>query len=528
MDDKIAKMKTEGMLAHLPPLRRRQFLAGAAAAAGVGALGLPRMASAQSGSTLRISSYTNPSSMDPAIGGNGGDHVYLWNFYDTLIEWDFDTLAPIPSLAKAWEFTDPTTLVLTLEEGVTFHDGSPFNAEAVVFNLERNRGAETSNVKPDLATIESTEATGEYEVTIRLKQPDTALPLILSDRAGMMVSPTALGNDPEANVNRNAVGAGPWKFVSWTDHDKVEGTRNEAYWRDGQPAMDNLVMTITPERATAMRAVQSGQSDLAYSLSETQKTLIERLPNLKLVEGPTVYIFQLYLNRSRGPLQDARVRQALQLAIDREAYVQATQAGVGEPARMFLPQAHWAYSEAAAEHVYFDLDRAKALMKEAGLESGFEIDFVSYTDQAFVQRQEVVLEQLSKINVRGAFRNGPVPDIVSRFMGKEKSGDSMLSAWTGRPDPTQTYDLLFSENSFYNPGRTPPPEGFAEALAESRATSDQEKRKAAFDKVQTIVMREALAITLSVRYEVNVATTQVSGFVPNLLGKPKFREVKVG
>ena len=173
MTDRIG---TQGVLAHLPPLRRRQFLAGAAAAAGVGALGLPRMAAAQTGNTLRISSYTNPSSMDPAIGGNGGDHVYLWNFYDPLIEWDFQTLAPVPGLAKAWEFTDPQTLVLTLQEGVTFHDGTPFNAEAVVFNLERNRGAETSNVKPDLAPppTHATTASGRRPASSRSPSASTS------------------------------------------------------------------------------------------------------------------------------------------------------------------------------------------------------------------------------------------------------------------------------------------------------------------------------------------------------------------
>ncbi len=269
--------------------------------------------------------------------------------------------------------------------------------------------------------------------------------------------------------------------------------------------------------------MQSGQADIAYTLAEQQRMLIERMPNMQLAEGPTLYIFQLYLNSARGALQDERVRQAMMMAIDRDAYVLATQAGVGEPAHMFLPKAHWAYSEAAAEHSQFNLERAKELMKEAGHEGGLELDFVGYNDQANVQRQEVALAQLAKIGIKGRFRTGTIADISGRFFGPEKNGDVMLSAWTGRPDPSLTYSLLYAPDSYYNAGRTPPPEGYMEALAASRATNDREERAAALSKVQELAMKRALGIPLSVRYEVDALGKNVTGFEANLLGKPKFR-----
>lgn len=506
-------------------LRRRHFLAAAGAVAALGVAGVPHRAMSQDGRTLRIAGYTNPSSLDPTTGGSGSDHVFLYPFFDTLVEWDPETLAPEPGLAESWQFTDPQTLVLTLRQGVSFHDGEPFNAEAVVFNLERNRTAEISNLRQDLVSVDAVEATGEHEVTLRLNQPDTALPLILSDRAGMMVSPAAMGNNPEANVNRNPVGTGPWSFVSWADQDSIVGERFADHWRDGIPNVQTLHFNIIPERATAMRAVQSGQVDVAYTLSEQQRPLIERMPNLQLVEGPTLYIFQLYLNRARGPLRDERVRKAMTHAIDRESYVAATQAGVGEGAYMYLPKAHWAWSEAAARHTQFDLDRAKALMREAGHESGFELDFVGYNDQANVQRQEVVLAQLAEIGIRGRFRTGTIADISGRYFGPEKNGDVMLSAWTGRPDPSLTYSLLYAEDSYFNPGAVPPPEGYNEALAKSRATADQEERAAALATVQELAMEHALGIPLSVRYEVDALAQNVRGFQINLLGKPKFHEI---
>ena len=162
-------------------------LAGAAFGGEAFAQGTPKR-----GGILRISAPANPSSLDPATGGAGSDHAFLFTMYDTLTEWDFETLKPKPGLAESWSFSDPTTLVLNIRSGVTFHDGTPLDAEAVKFNLERNKSDPKSNIKADLAAMESAAVTGPMQVTLKLSTPDAALPGILSDRAGMMVSPTAV------------------------------------------------------------------------------------------------------------------------------------------------------------------------------------------------------------------------------------------------------------------------------------------------------------------------------------------------
>lgn len=521
------KTRSEKIIGALPPLRRRQVLAGMAGAAAAGFL--PHAAAAQTGSSLlKVRGTINPSSLDPATGGAGSDHVFLFNFYDTLVDWEPATLAPKPGLAASWDFTDPTTLVLKLQEGVTFHDGSPFNAEAVKFNLDRNRTAGLSNIKRDVASIAEVVATDATTVTITLSTPDSALPLILSDRAGMMVSPTALGNDPEARLDRAPVGTGPWTFGSWTDGDRITGNRFNAHWREGVPGVDSIEIQIIPETATALRAIQSGQVQLAYQLDERQQQIVDKTPTLTLVSGPTLYIHQLYLNSARGPLQDVRVRKALSMAIDRDAYVQVTQAGVGEAAHMILPRAHWAWSEEAAGLVTHDPEGAKALLAEAGHGGGLELDFRGYPDQASVQRQEFLLAQWAAIGVTGRFQNAPTAEVAGRFFGEEKMGDLLLAAWTGRPDPSLTYSLMYSESSYYNAGRVAPPEGFDAAIQKSRETGDQAERAAALAEVQKLAMGAQLSIPLSVRYEVDATTGEVRDYVTNLLGKPKFRDVKLG
>jgi peptide/nickel transport system permease protein/peptide/nickel transport system substrate-binding protein len=155
--------------------------------------------------------------------------------------------------------------------------------------------------------VESVEVTGPLQVTLKLKNPDTALPAILSDRAGMMVSPTnikALGND----TNRKPVGAGPWKFVSWADNQSIVLTRNEHYWKPGRPYLDGIEFSIIPELATGLRSVVAGENDMAFSLPARLKPVIDRAKNLQVVTGPTLYCIQLYFNYGRAPLNNVKVR----------------------------------------------------------------------------------------------------------------------------------------------------------------------------------------------------------------------------
>ena len=208
---------------------RREAMALISAALAGAAVGGEAFAQAtpKRGGILRISAPANPSSLDPATGGAGSDHTFLFTMYDTLTEWEYDTLKPKPGLAESWSFTDPTTLVLKIRSGITFHDGTPLDAEAVRFNIDRGKNDAKSNIKADLATVASVDVTGPMQVTLKLSTPDTALPAILSDRAGMMASPTALKAAASGDLKRTPVGTGAYTFVSWADGERIVTKRNE-------------------------------------------------------------------------------------------------------------------------------------------------------------------------------------------------------------------------------------------------------------------------------------------------------------
>ncbi len=506
---------------------RRDLMA--LAGASVGALALAGPAWAQPaprrGGVLKVSANANPSSLDPATGGAGSDHTFLWTIYDTLVEWDYDTLKTKPGLA-AFNFPDPRTLVLDLRPGISFHDGSPLDAAAVKFNLDRGRQDARSNIKADLSSVASVDVSGPLQVTVKLLRPDTALPAILSDRAGMMVSPKAvqaLGKDHD----RKPVGAGPWRFVSWADNEKIVVSRADNYWRKDRGFVDGIEFSIIPELATGLRAVVAGQNQFAYQVPPRLMPIIDKAKDLHKVSGPTLYCLQLYFNLAKPPLDNLRVRQAINFALDRVSFVKASLAGVGEPATMNLPKTHWAYDESVSKLYPHNLDMAKKLLAEAGFKDGIDLTVGSYTDQDSVRRSEIVMEQLRKVGIRLKFSTGTIPEISGQFFGTEKKFDMLLSAWTGRPDPSMTYSLMYSKDAYFNAGRVEVSKELTDLLAESRAAERIEGRKLIFSRLQRIVMEQALVAPLAFQYELVATSQKVKGYKPNLLGKPKYEFISL-
>jgi len=506
-----------------PPVGRRQAMALIAGAAAAAALPVAAHAQGQPrrGGVLRVSVPANPSTMDPIAGRSGYDHPMLYPMFDTLVDWDYETLSAKPGLARSWKFTDAKTLVMDLEPNVTFHDGTPMDAAAVKFNLDRGRNDPRSNIKPDLASVASVEVTGPLQVTLRLRQPDTALVLILSDRAGMMVSPKAV-QTLGAGIDRTAVGAGAWKFSNWTDNEKLVVVRNEKYWRPNRPHLDGISFAIIPEVNTGLRSVVSGQNDLVYSLSPTQLPVIERAKKLRAVSNTTLFVHMFYLNMGRAPLNDVRVRRAMNFAIDRDAFNKVTQAGIGEPAMTLLPKAHWAYDRSLDNVYRYDPDHARKLLAEAGYKDGCDLNIVGWTDQRSLQRQELLMAQMAKAGFRLRFQNASAVDATAQFTGPDQKGDAYLAAFTGRPDPSLIFQTVLAKDSFLNPGKADPAPGRAEAQAESQAVEDVGERKKALAKLQRIVAEHALLVPIVVQYDVQAMTEQVHGYQPNLLGKPKF------
>ncbi|MGQ4274634.1 ABC transporter substrate-binding protein [Terrihabitans sp. B22-R8] len=512
-------------------IHRRHVLAGLGGLAALPLLSSTMLSSAahaqgapRKGGVLKVAAPFNPSTLDPVTGGTGSDHMLLYPIFDTLVDFEPATLTARPGLATAWTFTDPKTLTMTLREGVLFHDGTPFNAEAAKANLDRAKSDPRSSVRGDLQTVTSVDVTGPHEITIRLSQPDTALPLILADRAGMMSSPKAVEESGQG-YDRKPVGTGPFKFERWNDNDVVVLTKNENYWQSGLPHLDGITYRIITDLNTALRSIIAGENHFSYRLNPQQKLVADRMKGKVIVSStPTIADYHLLFNYGRKPLNDVRVRQAINYAIDRSNFNELALLGLGVPAQTMLPPGYWAHDESLNDFYTHDPDKAKGLLKEAGFESGVDIQFFGYSDQASQQRHEIIIEQLRKSGIRAQMTVGSSADMYQRFMVRGE-GDMLLALWTGRPDPSQPFALVYGENGFNNSGKVPPPPEMAAAQIESQSSTDQAARKAAFSKLERASLEHALSCELAFVPGIEVHTPGVKGYEPNLLGKPKFNGI---
>jgi len=473
------------------------------------------------GGVLKIAAPFNPSTLDPITGGTGSDHMLLYPMFDTLVDFEPATLAPKPGLATSWEFPDPKTLIFTLRDGVKFHDGEPFDAAAVKAHLDRARSDPRSAVKGELQSIESVEVLAPNKVVLKLSRPDTALPLILADRAGMISSPKAIAAKGRQS-DREPVGTGPFKFAKWDDNDVVVMVRNPDYWDKNLPHLDGLTFRIITDLNTALRSVIAGENHFTYRLNPQQKLVADRMAGKVVVSStPTIADYHLLFNYKRTPLNNVKVRQAINYAIDREGFNRAALMGLGVPAQTMLPPGYWAHDPAYDSYYKHDPDKARALLKEAGFADGVDIKFFGYSDQASQQRHEIIMEQLRQAGIRASMTVGSSADMYQRFT-VQGEGDMLLALWTGRPDPSQPFALVYGENGFNNVGKVPPPPEMAAAQIESQSAVDPEIRKKAFAKLERYALEYALSCELAFVPGIEAYAPIVKGYVPNLLGKPKF------
>ncbi len=469
---------------------------------------------------LDVAVPADASSLDPILGSAGGDHVMLYPLYETLISFDA-AMVPQPGLVESWDQPDPKTLTLTLREGLTFHDGTPLDAEAVKFNLERAKG-EGSNVAVDLAAVTTVRVDDPRTVTLELAHPDASLLMVLSDRAGMMVSPEAVEKS-DGDVSNNPVGAGPWSIVEWNRGQFLRVERFDDYWDDDAKRVSEIQFNVIADPTTRATSLRSGKQDVALGYAPADAAEISGNSKVQLVRTPRLWVDEVYFNTASAELKDVRVREALNLAIDRTAIVESAYFGLGSPASTVFPDAYWA---ANGELSYdFDADRARALLQEAGA-ADLTFDMLLSADVGTVRMGEILQQQWADIGVTVNLKPLEGVQAVNAYF-VDHAEPALLSAFTGRPDPKMAFDVLFSEKSFYNTGAVATP-GLAEALAKTDASLENDARAPGFQEAARAVFENSSFLPIAFPDNLIALAEGVSGFEDNLLGKPKFLGVSLG
>ncbi len=472
------------------------------------------------GGILRAAFRAEASTLDPHRGGAGTDHMYLYPVFDTLVRFDVK-MAPQPGLAASWETPDPRTLVLHLRRNVKFHDGTPFDSQAVKFNILRALDRKTSSVASELTSIADVETPDAHTVRLKLRAPDASLLLTFADRAGMMVSPAAaqrLGDQ----FGRSPMGAGEYRFVRWVPGSEIRYERFAEYWEPGRPYLDGIVLKVIPDGDTRVAALRSGQVDFIMEVPPQQFASLKGERGIKTHEELSLAYWRIYLNLAKPPLDRKAVREAINYAIDRSSLVRAVMFGLGEVAVGPFPSIHWAHDPRLKAYPY-DPARARALLAEAGLPNGFTMDMVVEAAPEHVRRAEIIQAQLGAVGITLDLKPMELARGVQNFF-RAKSVMAANYRWTGRPDPDQTVRGMFHSTGFYNPGAYRVAR-LEELLDQARAAYRQDDRRRLYHQIEEVVRQEALDVPLFYASSLEAMGGSVQGYEPNLLGKPMFRGV---
>ncbi|HWL43348.1 MAG TPA: ABC transporter substrate-binding protein [Ilumatobacter sp.] len=427
------------------------------------------------------------SNYDPVTGGTFSQ-LYMYPALDALFR--LRDGQPEPALASGYEVSDDgLTATLTIRDGVSFHDGTPLDAAAVVANIERAKTLETSTVANQLTSIDTATAVDASTVEIALTAPDAALPAILADRAGMMLSPATFDRD---DIALNPVGAGPYAIVEHQPGDFIRYERFADYWDPEVAKLAELTIRIQTDDNTRLTALRSGDVDAA----PIPPTLLPTAEGegLEVEAFQTGATFMTYLNMATPPLDDPLVRRAMSLAIDREGINQALEAGTCTPSNQALSPPNWAHDpDATTEWYQYDPDRARELLAEAGHPDGFEISMVVFPTPSYVARAEAVQAQLAEIGVDVALAAVEGAQVTEQFR-VNKTAAAYTTLFPGEADPAIAVGRLYGPTGTLNPGGTVNPE--IAALMADGLTASEADRAAIYQQIGSIAADQVLHIPL--------------------------------
>lgn len=471
-------------------------------------------ATSASAAGLRIGIQEDPDALDPATGGFFVGRVVFAALCDKLIDIDAG-LNFVPQLATAWAWSgDNRALTLTLRPGVTFHDGETLDAAAVKINLDRYRLAPESRRKAETKPITAVEVVDPMTVRLTLAEPHAPLLAVLADRAGMMMSPKALAALGD-KIGSAPVCAGPFRFVRRVAQERIELQRFDRYWNAAAVKLDTITYMVVPDAAIRLVNLRAGALDMIERVAASDMKAIQADQRLRLVATPGLAFQTLVVNtangaRAKSPLgTDPKVREALELAIDRDAINRVVFDGA------FVPN-----NQAEAPGTKFfhagrpaparDLAKARALLKEAGQERvAFTLTVINnQTDSQLAQVIQAMVAEAGFDMKIEALEAGA--QVAATTRGEF---DAAILPWSGRVDPDGNIAIWVQCDGFINFGKYCKP-AMDDALARARGTNDLAPRQAAYREIADLYLADRPLLFLYHAKWLWAANARVEGFTP--------------
>lgn len=499
-------------------------------------------ATPKQGGTLVYGKPKDAVGMDPATITDGESHDVTRMVFDTLIAYRQESTEVEPALATAWTVSkDGLEWTFKLRPNVKFHDGTPLDAEAVVFSFERQMFKEHPYHKGNFeywpsifggfpGIVKKVQAVDPLTVKFLLDKPSAPFLLNLAMPSNAIISPTAM-KKYDQDFFKRPVGTGPFRMAEWIPNERVVLEANTGWW-GGRPYLDRVVYKPVPENSVRLLELEKGSIDAMHGINPDDADRIKANKNFVLLEQTGMNVGYLAFNMEKKPFDDVRVRRALSLAVNKGPIVKALFKGYGIPAKNPLPPSLWGYNEEVKDYPY-DPPQAKRLLAEAGYPSGLKTTLWAMpVARPYMPDARKMAEALQE-NFKAV---GVEVSIVSydwgTYLSKSRCGehDLLILGWTGdNGDPDNfLYTLLSSDaalkcqannRAFY---RNPKVDAL---LRQAQQIFDQKERAKLYREAQVLIHEDAPWIPLDHSVQLAATRSYVKGFHLHPTGQHRFERV---
>ena len=508
-------------------LKRREFLRLSAAGASLGLLqatgsgswSSPTLASAATaapaagvkrGGTFTFATTAGIQEFNPLMLVPG-QYPFMRALYNTLARYDAQ-LRLQPELAEKWEFSaDGMALTLKLRQGVKFHSGREFTSADVKPSVEFGQKNEKVTMRGTYQTVKQVEAPDKYTVVLKFDRVTTAAYDILDTLY-------IIDKETIEERNKSAIGTGPFKLDKYIPNDRAEFVAFKDYWETGKPLLDRYVMRVIPDVSALVLNLESGAIDCAWRITNMDAARLQGMGGKYVVTtgAPGLGAFDIALNVTVEPFKNKKVRQAIAWSVDRERFNKTVMRGLSQPSCLMWPSHSWAYFKDLEGAIGFDLEKAKALLKEAGLEQGFQIEMLTSSKRQFGYGElaQILQADLRKIGITArvvdaepavydnrSLVKGDIQMMVHTYGRANRDPGSLVTgarAWTGG---WKEGNWTYFESAEWERWRK-----------ELTSTLDMDRRKAAARKLQEIALDECFTIPVATSLPVFAYASQVKDF----------------
>ncbi len=496
------------------------------------------------GGTLVFGRGGDSVSLDPAAETDGESLNVTDHIFDGLVSFKPGTTEVTPALAKSWEISkDGKTYTFHLVSGAKFHDGTPVNADAVVYSFKRQMDPNHESYKAAKAysyfsamgfdkLIKDIVKVDDLTVRFDLTKPNAPFICTVGMQAFAIASPAGL-KKYGADFGQHPVGSGPYKLKLWDKKQKIVLEANNDYWGAKKPLVQTVIFRTIPDNTARLQEMMAGNLQVMDNPDTNHlKALQDKLGNkVKFAKAPGFNVGYLAMNQEKKPFDNLKVRQAISHAINKQAIIDSVYNGYATPAKNPMPPTIWGYNDDIKDYEY-NVDKAKALMKEAGLEKGFETDLWAMpVPRPYMPDGRKVAEaiqgDLAKIGI--------TVKIVSydwgTYLKKTEQGEHSMAllGWTGDiGDPDNFLYVLLDKDNAVKPAQNIcfyKSDKLHEVLAAAQIESDVKKRTVLYRQAQQIIHDDAPMVPIAHSIEIVPMTQKVENFVMDPTGRRRFAEV---